>query len=64
MRERKVLIGLTIIEFTLIFWGVSAFIIANYFNYKQDLVLIRERQEGLKVQKVYQNCPLSNEENN
>lgn len=64
MRERKILIGLTIIEFILVFWGVSAFAIANYFNYKQDLGLIKERQEGLKIQRFYTNCPMSTEENN
>ena len=53
--RRIILIGF-VIEMILVVWGVSAFAIANYFNYKQDLILIKERQKCLKIKTVYKNC--------
>lgn len=53
---KKTILTFLIIEFIVISWGITILLISNYFAYKCDLKLIKERQEGLKTHTVYKNC--------
>lgn len=58
--KNKILWILAGIEVFIIIYGICAFMIANYFITKQDLELIKERQEGLKIKTIYRDCFCAN----
>lgn len=47
---------LAAIEIIILIWGFFAIGIANYMVSKEEMIMNRERQEGLKVHTVYENC--------